>query len=461
MDLTAGTIPSANSTGAPYVAGNFRPSRTRSPPSIWRCRSGPRGADRSLSPDRPQSGRSSRTWCAWYAITGSQAPAWPMASGCAAARRNGSAVACVLDRNAAKGLGRPAIPGRARAVATATSTADLMSVDEKLCAVVEAGSIPVELDYELESVRRTDFQGTLEAGFTGHPKFDPITGEQHALTYEPFQAVCYVSVDRDGRATTKARIDLPRIPLIHDMAFTQSYIIVPDFPVTFQPEHSHTTFPWLWDEPRTPASASCRGAGMPLASSGSKRRAASRFTSRMPTTMGTSPSSICPGTGVCSSPIRTDPMKVRPSWCGDAPSPVRAIDRDSARRPRQRVPADQWATRPASLRYIYTAHWGDDVTFGPAMKHDLLRGTTEVHDYGRGRKTSEPVIVRKPGASAEDEGWIMSYVYDPERDLSDVVILDAQDFAGEPIATIRLPVRVPFGFHGGWAPDVNPASVVA
>jgi hypothetical protein len=36
--------------------------------------------------------------------------------------------------------------------------------------------------------------------------------------------------------------------------------------------------------------------------------------------------------------------------------------------------------------------------------------------------TSEPVFVRKPGPPAEDEGWIMSYVYDPERDLSDVVI---------------------------------------
>jgi carotenoid cleavage dioxygenase len=93
------------------------------------------------------------------------------------------------------------------------------------------------------------------------------------------------------------------------------------------------------------------------------------------------------------------------------------------------------------------------------MKHDVQRGTTEVHDYGRGRMTSEPVFVRKPGAAAEDEGW--SYVYDPERDLSDVVILEAQDFAVEPIATIRLPVRVPFGFQGGWAPDVNPTSVVA
>ena len=42
---------------------------------------------------------------------------------------------------------------------------------------------------------------------------------------------------------------------------------------------------------------------------------------------------------------------------------------------------------------------------------------------------------------------------DPQRDLSEVVILDAQDFAGEPVATIRLPLRVPFSFHGGWAPD--------
>ena len=45
------------------------------------------------------------------------------------------------------------------------------------------------------------------------------------------------------------------------------------------------------------------------------------------------------------------------------------------------------------------------------MKHDVQRGTTEVHDYGRGRMTSEPVFVRKPGAAAEDEGWIMSYVF--------------------------------------------------
>jgi carotenoid cleavage dioxygenase-like enzyme len=64
-----------------------------------------------------------------------------------------------------------------------------------------------------------------------------------------------------------------------------------------------------------------------------------------------------------------------------------------------------------AYNFIYTAHWGDDVAFGPAMKHDVQHQTTEVHDYGQGRKTAEPVFVRKPGAAAEGEGWIMSYVH--------------------------------------------------
>jgi carotenoid cleavage dioxygenase len=88
----------------------------------------------------------------------------------------------------------------------------------------------------------------------------------------------------------------------------------------------------------------------------------------------------------------------------------------------------------------------------------MHRQTTEVHDYGGGRMTSEPFFVRKSGATANDEGWIMSYVYDPARNLSDVVILDAQDFTGEPVATLRLPVRVPHGFHGGGHRTGSPRS---
>ncbi len=47
----------------------------------------------------------------------------------------------------------------------------------------------------------------------------------------------------------------------------------------------------------------------------------------------------------------------------------------------------------------------------------------------------------------------MSYVYNADRNASDVVILDARAFSEEPVASISLPVRVPFGFHGNWVPD--------
>jgi carotenoid cleavage dioxygenase len=36
---------------------------------------------------------------------------------------------------------------------------------------------------------------------------------------------------------------------------------------------------------------------------------------------------------------------------------------------------------------------------------------------------------------------------------SDLVILSAQDFTADPVATVHLPARVPLGFHGSWISD--------
>ncbi len=86
---------------------------------------------------------------------------------------------------------------------------------------------------------------------------------------------------------------------------------------------------------------------------------------------------------------------------------------------------------------------------GNIIKHDLVAGTAQIHDLG-GRASQEPVFVPKSDDAAEDEGWVMAYVHDPDRNAADVVILDAQDFTAPPVATVHLPVRVPFGFHGNW-----------
>jgi carotenoid cleavage dioxygenase-like enzyme len=48
---------------------------------------------------------------------------------------------------------------------------------------------------------------------------------------------------------------------------------------------------------------------------------------------------------------------------------------------------------------------------------------------------------------------VLAYVYDAGSDSSDLVILDASDFTASPVATVALPQRVPFGFHGSWVAD--------
>ncbi len=58
---------------------------------------------------------------------------------------------------------------------------------------------------------------------------------------------------------------------------------------------------------------------------------------------------------------------------------------------------------------------------------------------------------RRPDAP-EGDGWILAVVWRSVEDRSDLVILDALDVGKGPIAVAAVPRRVPFGFHGGWAP---------
>jgi carotenoid cleavage dioxygenase-like enzyme len=106
-------------------------------------------------------------------------------------------------------------------------------------------------------------------------------------------------------------------------------------------------------------------------------------------------------------------------------------------------------------RYGYCVRLGDTAD-EPAqtglVKYDLGRDESVRFDPGQHRFPGEPVFVRAADGRGEDEGWVLSVVYDATTDTSDLVILDATSFAGPPVATVHLPARVPFGFHGSWLP---------
>ena len=66
---------------------------------------------------------------------------------------------------------------------------------------------------------------------------------------------------------------------------------------------------------------------------------------------------------------------------------------------------------------------------------------------------SEPTFVPAAGSDpAGDEGWVLFYMHDENRNESELVILDASDWSARPTARVRLPQRVPYGFHGSWIP---------
>ena len=90
---------------------------------------------------------------------------------------------------------------------------------------------------------------------------------------------------------------------------------------------------------------------------------------------------------------------------------------------------------------------------GGIIRYDLETGTQEVRDEGDGFGFGEAVFVPRHAASAEDDGWVVALRLDRAADRSDLVVLDAQDITGDPVATVHLPARVPAGFHGNWCPD--------
>jgi carotenoid cleavage dioxygenase len=106
----------------------------------------------------------------------------------------------------------------------------------------------------------------------------------------------------------------------------------------------------------------------------------------------------------------------------------------------------------SGYRYGYSvgAFSAESGTSSYLLKYDFEKGEGLQHDFERGRATAEAVFVPAEDGAGEDEGYLLSFVYDASRGASELVVLDAQQFEAPPLARIRLPQRVPFGFHGSW-----------
>jgi carotenoid cleavage dioxygenase-like enzyme len=360
------------------------------------------------------------------------------------------------DVTAAKGW--PETPGPRPAMGSNVANTNVIGHAGRTWAIVEAGGLPVELTYELETVARSNFDGTLPGSFSAHPKRDPVNGELHAVAYYwEWPYVQYLVVGTDGRV--KKRVDVPVAdgPMMHDLAITETQVVLFDLPVTFSLDAvaAGAVFPYRWNPdhgarvgllPRTGTAADVRWFDVELCYVYHPLNAFDASDGRVVVDVVRHPRMFATD---LYGPNEGTPSLER--WTID-PSGGKVLEERLDDRG-QEFPRMDERRLGREHRYGYTVSFLPGAVHGPLLKHDLASGTRLVHDYGPARATLEAVFVPRANDSAEDDGWVMSIVYDSSENRSDLVILDAQAFTDAPVAVVALPRRVPFGFHGNWVPD--------
>ncbi|KAA0106068.1 carotenoid oxygenase family protein [Mycolicibacterium sp. P1-5] len=325
----------------------------------------------------------------------------------------------------------------------------------KTLALVES-SFPYEITNELETVGCYDFGGKLQNSMTAHPKICPTTGELHFFGYgsifEPY--VTYHRADAGGELTINRPLDVKAHTMMHDFALTAEHVIFMDLPIVFNLDiamRGEGDMPYRWDDDY--------GARL-----GVLRRddpfGEIRWFEIDPCYVFhvANAHEGADGKSIVLQAVRYaelwrdnggfDANAVMWSWTinlQDGTVSERQLDDRAVEFPRI---DDRLAGLPAR----YSVSVGD----ASLVRHDLIDGSAVEHRFGTGMVPGGPgeavFVPSTSGPADESNGWYIGYVYDAARDGSDLVILDASDFAGKPVARIELPRRVPYGFHGNWIP---------
>ena len=102
-------------------------------------------------------------------------------------------------------------------------------------------------------------------------------------------------------------------------------------------------------------------------------------------------------------------------------------------------------------RYSYNSlflpgHW----LMTGIKKYDVQTGAMTRYEYGEQRFGSEVCVALREGFTAEDDGYVITFVNDMAEDRSECLIFDAADISAGPICAIVLPERISAGTHACW-----------
>jgi len=449
MTTTSPTTASASDAPAPHMAGNFAPV-----------------TDELTAYDLPVTGTIPPELTGWFLRNGpnprdAATPHWFFGDGMVHGLRleGGRAVSYRNRwvRTATFTEGAQAVDAQGRRnLAAGVANTHVVRHAGRTLALVES-SFPYEIDcrpgHELETIGAYDFGGRLTTAMTAHPKTCPVTGELHFFGYggptPPY--LTYHRADASGELVLSRPIDVPGPTMMHDFHLTVSHVVFMDLPVVF--DRSHPGMPYRWDpeygarlgvlrrdDPHgevrwLPIDPCYVFHALNAHDEGDQRIVL--HVARYAEFGGAGPAHLWRWT------IDLATGTVAEEQLDDSFCEFPRVD-------------DRLAGQPARFGHATTAELpGSGPIPGALLRYDLRTGAVVRHDFGPGRTPGEAVF-----APADDRpggpGWLITYVYDASTDTSDLVVLDTEDISADPVATVHLPQRVPYGFHGNWLPD--PAS---
>lgn len=353
-------------------------------------------------------------------------------------------------------LGHAAAPG-VRLPIQGSGNVNVISHGGRVLALSEIG-LSWEMTTNLETIRSFDYDGGLASSMTAHPKIDGKTGEMLFFGYD-FGPVFlrYHRTDAAGHLQQTTEVELPECVMMHDFGVTATRVVFMDLPITADFSHiedGSSAMPFGWDNKhqtrlgvmgRNDAAGdvtwidiapcfvfhplNCYDDGDNIVMDVVRYERA--FTSATDDDFEKGAKLvrwlIDPVVGKVESQVLSD------------------VDQD--------FPRVDPRVECHPHRYGYALAVGGKHGFSDLLKHDLETGTVERYVVGDHCAGGEPVFV--PSGNGEDEGHILSVVYNADTQLSELHVVDAQRFSEEPVAIVKLNARVPFGFHGNFVPAIT------
>lgn len=111
--------------------------------------------------------------------------------------------------------------------------------------------------------------------------------------------------------------------------------------------------------------------------------------------------------------------------------------------------------QPHQFIFLAAAHQPrGDAPHQAIVKVDPERGEQQLWSAAPKGFLGEPVFVARPNATQEDDGWVLTFVYDSVHDRTDVVILDGTCLEKGAISTLHLKHHIPYGLHGSFTSKI-------